>query len=379
MEEALKIFREHTDDFQVAHTLYHLAYIPHFAGDMKQAKSTYEQSLDMYRRINDAWGIGGCLHCIAHVAEQQGSAKESRSLYDESLSYLKTSDDRWSLYHPVGDSGRLLLNEGKLKEAREIYEESIQAFEELGNRSWVSSSLRQLAKICQLQGDFEQARQYAEDSMAISKAINDLIELPWNHLRVGLLQWAVEEFSQARQSIRSGMAVSEKTLTERDAAYLKFMAGFMECHTAPPLQGIEKMKLELDGALKDAPMDVYDLLPWFAHALWLERDIPRAKQTYLEALEGVNKMRWFVRIPECLEGLAKIAVTENELERAARLFGAAEALREKMGTPIPPVQRADYDAHVQELRGKFGAGFEAAWSMGGRMTTEKAVGYASRN
>ncbi len=376
MEEALKIFREHGDDFQVAHTLYHLAYIPHFAGDMKQAKSAYEQSLDMYRRINDAWGIGGCLHCIAHVAEQQGSAEASRNLFDESLSYLKTSGDRWSLYHPVGDSGRLLLNEGKLKEAREIYEESIQTFEELGNRSWVSSSLRQLAKICQLQGDFEKARQYAEEGVAISKAINDLIELPWNQLRIGLLQWSLEEFAQAHQSILSGMAVSEKMLTERDAAYLKCMAGFMECHAGHPLQGIEKMKLELDGALKDTPIDVYDLLPWFAHTLWLERDIPRAKQTYRDALKGVHKMKWLIRIPECLEGLGKVAVTENDLERAARLFGSADAMREKMGTPIPPVLREDYDEHKQMTREKLGKDFEGAWSTGRGMTVEETVPYA---
>ncbi len=85
---------------------------------------------------------------------------------------------------------------------------------------------------------------------------------------------------------------------------------------------------------------------------------------------------FFIRFSECLEGLGKIAIVQNQLERAARLFGVAEALREKMGTPIPPLQRGDYDAHVQWLREKLGNAIEIAWSQGQAMTLDEALVYA---
>ena len=40
--------------------------------------------------------------------------------------------------------------------------------------------------------------------------------------------------------------------------------------------------------------------------------------------------------PETLQGLACVAEARGEAERAARLFGASEALREVMGAPPEP-------------------------------------------
>src|SRR5205823_2678594 len=60
-----------------------------------------------------------------------------------------------------------------------------------------------------------------------------------------------------------------------------------------------------------------------------------------------------------LEGLAAVAVAEAQSERAARLFGAAERIREAMGAPLPPADRAEHDHSVAAVRaalGEAGAG-----------------------
>src|SRR6185369_3710178 len=48
------------------------------------------------------------------------------------------------------------------------------------------------------------------------------------------------------------------------------------------------------------------------------------------------------RLLNVLEGLAGIAADDDQAERAARLFGAAEALRAAIDTPLAPGERADY-------------------------------------
>src|SRR3712207_8978213 len=52
----------------------------------------------------------------------------------------------------------------------------------------------------------------------------------------------------------------------------------------------------------------------------------------------------------CLEGFAEIASASGDLDRAAHLWGAAEALRASFGAPMPLSERADYDRLVAAAR-----------------------------
>ena len=56
----------------------------------------------------------------------------------------------------------------------------------------------------------------------------------------------------------------------------------------------------------------------------------------------------------CLETLGKVAASQGTAERAARLWGAAAALREGAGAPLPPVERADHERSVAAARATVG-------------------------
>ena len=51
-----------------------------------------------------------------------------------------------------------------------------------------------------------------------------------------------------------------------------------------------------------------------------------------------------------IEQLARLAGIAGQPARAARLYGAAEALREAVGEHLPPVERSSYDRDVAQLR-----------------------------
>jgi hypothetical protein len=64
-------------------------------------------------------------------------------------------------------------------------------------------------------------------------------------------------------------------------------------------------------------------------------------------------------------------------ERAARLFGAAEALHEAIGKPLPPFLRADYDRDVAAVHAQLDdATFDAAWAAGQALSLEQAIAEA---
>src|SRR5207237_4011188 len=79
-------------------------------------------------------------------------------------------------------------------------------------------------------------------------------------------------------------------------------------------------------------------------------------------------------LPSCLEGWAGVVATQEEPVWAARLWGAAEILREVMGTPIPPSERAEYERSVAAARAHLGEqAFATAWAEGRAMSPEQVL------
>lgn len=70
-------------------------------------------------------------------------------------------------------------------------------------------------------------------------------------------------------------------------------------------------------------------------------------------------------------------ITQTRQKQAIRLWGAAEALREEIGCPLPQCLREEYNRNVAVARQTLGAeAFSAAWIEGHAMTLEQAVAYA---
>jgi excisionase family DNA binding protein len=95
-------------------------------------------------------------------------------------------------------------------------------------------------------------------------------------------------------------------------------------------------------------------------------DLPTAASRYREALalNVATGHPW--GIARVFEGLARLAVETGHAETASRLSGAAAAIRDELGLPVPAPQRAAYDAAVARVRAALGPeGFVAAWD-GGR-------------
>jgi DNA-binding NarL/FixJ family response regulator len=100
-----------------------------------------------------------------------------------------------------------------------------------------------------------------------------------------------------------------------------------------------------------------------------------ARALYEQCLDNVKQLVGFkTDIPFYLEGLAAVVAAQGELPWAARLWGTAEALREGMGAPIHPADRADYERSVAAARTQLGEQvFAATWSEGRMMSLEQVL------
>src|SRR5215211_4768375 len=110
-----------------------------------------------------------------------------------------------------------------------------------------------------------------------------------------------------------------------------------------------------------------------------ERNQERARDLLEEGLELSAELGNDADVAHCFDGLAAVAAAEGMIVRAARLWGAEEALLERMEaavyTYVP--DRSLHRSQVEAARARLGEeAFEAAWAEGRAMSLEQAVEYA---
>src|ERR1043166_8045964 len=90
-------------------------------------------------------------------------------------------------------------------------------------------------------------------------------------------------------------------------------------------------------------------------------------------------MRHTAGIAGGIRSAAEVAATQRCFGRAARLFGAAEALRQKVGAAVPPCEQEFYERAEAAVKAGLDAdAFGAAWRDGRRLGLEAAVDLALR-
>ncbi|MBV8349109.1 MAG: hypothetical protein JOZ49_16760 [Mycolicibacterium sp.] len=105
----------------------------------------------------------------------------------------------------------------------------------------------------------------------------------------------------------------------------------------------------------------------------------QAERDTHDALAIAAEVEAYLGISDTLECLGTLAGNVGSHREAARLFGAAEAIRQRMGAVRFKVYDVGYEASVAALRDAMGEkDFDSASAEGVALSTEEAIGYAQR-
>ncbi|MER3436419.1 MAG: hypothetical protein C4346_01645 [Chloroflexota bacterium] len=97
-------------------------------------------------------------------------------------------------------------------------------------------------------------------------------------------------------------------------------------------------------------------------------DFENAHAHYARVFESCQGDRWLAA--DAIIGFAGIFAHIGLMDRAARLFGAAEALYAEFGVPFPPRNRPAFDTWVRLIRDELGEDrSREEWSIGKAMST----------
>jgi tetratricopeptide (TPR) repeat protein len=267
---------------------------------------------------------------------------------------------------------------GKLATARFHLEKNIKLSKETGDKINMAWSLTALAVVDMDQGDYPQVYSHAEESLLLFRERGDkrgiafaLNQLAYGHLGEGDAVKAHPLFEESSALFKE---IGEKTYERRALCGLGRVA-FLQGKIALARSLLEEASTSFQG--EENPWD-QDSKAWalshLARVVACEGDSVKARALYEQCLAISKQGGFTIDTPLHLEGLAAVAAAQGELAWAARLWGTAEALRDGMGTPIPPAYRADYERSVAATRTQLGAqAFAAAWEEGRAMTVEQVL------
>jgi len=307
-------------------------------GDSSRAQSLCEESLALWRELGDTCGIADALGGLATVAYVQGDYERARALAEQSLALLRETDNTWGIALALCGLGCIIDVQGDYTQARALYDEGLALFRELGDKREYNAAINNLGMLTLAQGDYTQAQTYYAESLALARSMDDkpAIAVVLNNL--GGAAYLQGDYAQARAYYEESLAIWRE-LGERDNFPLS------------------SKNLGLVALAQGEPVR--------AHAYLTE--------SLAQFQEQGNKRR----CAECLEGLAGVATVQAQPARAARLWGAAEALRAMIGAPMRPIERPTHDRHVSAARAQLDeATFAAAWANGRALTIEQVIAYA---
>lgn len=235
-------------------------------------------------------------------------------------------------------------------------------------------------------GDQPEAQVLAEATAAGAKAAGDLASLAGALHLLGALAKDRSEEIEARTQTEAALSIYRQLDDWENI-------GFALCQLAtlgnlgtvdqpgdPDHQALaesrceEALELYRDHGNADGIARALHCLGYLAYK---KRDYPRAAELIRDTLH----LRWVHRgvavIPSLFEDLADIAGFSGRPAAAARMYGAAEALRDELGTPIAPFYLPEYEREVAATTRAMPAdALASAWAAGRELSLAAAVAEA---
>jgi predicted ATPase/serine/threonine protein kinase len=269
------------------------------------------------------------------LAGAQGDYASACSLVRESMGIARELKDDWGVAVSLNALAVITRNQGSIAESRSLFEESLVVWRELGDRAAVARALSNLANVVKLQGDYALARSLYEECLSIFKELGDTTGMAWSLNHQGDAARSHGDPAGARALYEQSLAIFRK-LGDR--------------------WGIAGSLADLGNLIRD------------------QRDYAASQSLYRESIQIFQELGHKRGIARLLECFACSAATQLRPERSLRLAGAAAALRQVLGAPLPPVEQTQHERSLEPARKALSnAAASAAWLEGWGMPVEKAV------
>jgi tetratricopeptide (TPR) repeat protein len=275
-------------------------------------------------------------------------------------------------------TGLLGLMQNASAEAEAALDEGLALFRELGDQQGCAESLLYLALFALRQADPARARALAEEALQLALGLPARSDTALAEMILGSTALHAGEADRADQHFRESLALS---YTLGDQWFVG--TNLLNLGRVAQLRGADQQARQLLeealAILRSVPAlwTVGETLHELGRVAQRTGDVARAVALYQESLLLTREIGNTTNLPDCFERLASALVERQDPARAARLLGAASALRAAHGMLRSASSHAEFGRTLAAARGLLGeAAFVEAWEAGGAMSLDAAVALA---
>jgi tetratricopeptide (TPR) repeat protein len=331
-----QLLKQHeTNDTLLAQSVAVHSYFIFMLGDLLEASRLAEHSLQMARTLSDKHIEALSLYFLGTFNQYQGHMQAGDLFLEQSLALYR------ALGNKIGQANALeaLGMFGNDLERSIIFaRDGLDLYRELGNLSGIASILHLLARLTIWCGDFSEPRQWLDEALSISYQLGNDINAADVLVIYGILFYWQGNY-------------------QRSIAYYDEASLLIEKFALPG----KKVWFQLHKS----------------YAVLRQGDVQQAYKMFEECIWRSPREYWAVFIRHAIEGLASLHVSQNQPERAAQLFAWADAMRDKINNPRPPVEQASVDKDWAIIQSKIDdAEFTRLTAEGRTMTMEQIIALA---
>jgi len=280
------------------------------------------------------------LAVAGNLAFAQGELTTARSLLDESAALARQSNSLKTLRKALSILGFVVAWLGDEDTLEAIIEEGLKLSQALNDpQDWIAVKSIQVNQATLIQGDLERAEALLHE---IDQLQREQVGNPW------LLAL-------------SYMGIANVAAYKED--YLSAMDHFQKAEKLFDQIGSQAMVCSIQSER--------------AHLERRAGNFDQAFTLYSVTIPCWQELGGGGALAHELECLAFIAVERGCYDRAARLLGAAEAIREDASAPMRATEQTEYDGFISTLNDQLGqTELASAWDAGRRMTVDQVVDFA---
>lgn len=327
------------DDATKLDVMLKLAQVYEVVGQWDKEGVLLGEGMELAARLNDAHAGAHYRAALGTLLRKRGEFAEATRWLDEAQHNFEQLNDREGIGQVLHERGTVATQQGDYARARAFYQESLELRRELGEKKLIGGLLSNLGILARLRGDLAESEELHNQALSLRREIGDRSGIGISLNNLGVLKRSQGKFLQARLMMQESLALWREI---GDRAYL-----------ANTLTSLSEVLID-------------------------EGDASLAHTHLVESLTITRALGDKRAIAFLLENFARAALLENNGARALQLAGAATALRQTIGTPLPQAEQKHMDDLLQTARAKLDTQSSAddPWSIGKAMTMEQAITFA---
>jgi tetratricopeptide (TPR) repeat protein len=275
-------------------------------------------------------------------------------------------------------AGVLAWRQGDSERADALAAEAVDLARALSDRPALEGGLNLLGLAARSRGDYATALAYHEEALAVARESGERWALAHATWLMGSTLARLGRHAEARPLLEEALVLHRDMGHHQGAHHSLASLGIAaigegDVPRARALFGQAREQAEQGGWWRVLGSDDTHL----GLIARLERDLGAARQHYTAGLTRSRDAGDRPSILWSLEEWAGLAIVRGQGTRAARLLGAAEALREAMALPQQPYLRPFHEQDLAALRATMDeASLAVAWAAGRALTLEQAIAEA---